>query len=587
MPSGATRNAILICDKSAAFDGGPGVEMMKLRSNYAVGSPHWAVRRAQWRALGLTDADMAKPKIAVINSSSELAICFAHLDGVAAVVKDAIRAAGGLPIEIRTTAPSDFIISPGGRGAYILSSRDLIVNDIEVQVEGAQLDGMICLTSCDKTPPAHLMAAGRLNIPTLLVIGGYQGSGMLDGHHVDIEDVFLKSAGVASGVVKVDDLHAMTENAIRGPGVCSGMGTANSMHIVCEALGMTIAGAAPVLANSPKMFADAAAAGTRIVEMVLAGRTPRQILTPAAFRNAVATLLAVSGSINCIRHLQAVATESGVDIDVWALVDELGANVPMLTAVRPNGDHSIEQLEAAGGARSVMKRVAPLLDTGVTVASGRSLAEELADAEIGDDDVIRPLDAAFSDKPAIVIVRGSLAPESGIIKIGARDPGRPMQFRGRAVVHEAPAEAMAAINAGKVKAGDVLVVRGMGLVGGPAMGGAVSTVVFTLYNKGLANSVAVVSDGQLSGLVNKGLVIGEISPEAAAGGPLGLVEDGDEIEIDVDAKRIDLLVGAEILAERRLRNPPMALTPAGGYLGQYRRQVQPMRSGGVLIDDGQ
>ena len=561
--------------------------MVKLRSNYAVGSPHWAVRRTQWRALGLTDADMAKPKIAVINSSSELAICFAHLDGVAAVVKDAIRAAGGLPIEIRTTAPSDFIISPGGRGAYILSSRDLIVNDIEVQVEGAQLDGMICLTSCDKTPPAHLMAAGRLNIPTLLVIGGYQGSGMLDGHHVDIEDVFLKSAGVASGVVKVDDLHAMTENAIRGPGVCSGMGTANSMHIVCEALGMTIAGAAPVLANSPKMFADATAAGTRIVEMVLAGRTPRQILTPAAFRNAVATLLAVSGSINCIRHLQAVATESGVDIDVWALVDELGATVPMLTAVRPNGDHSIEQLEAAGGARSVMKRVAPLLDTGVTVASGRSLAEELADAEIGDDDVIRPLDAAFSDKPAIVIVRGSLAPESGIIKIGARDPGRPMQFRGRAVVHEAPAEAMAAINAGTVKAGDVLVVRGMGLVGGPAMGGAVSTVVFTLYNKGLANSVAVVSDGQLSGLVNKGLVIGEISPEAAAGGPLGLVEDGDEIEIDVDAKRIDLLVGAEILAERRLRNPPMALNPAGGYLGQYRRQVQPMRSGGVLIDDGQ
>jgi dihydroxy-acid dehydratase len=561
--------------------------LVKLRSNYAVGSPHWAVRRTQWRALGLTDADMAKPKIAVINSSSELAICFAHLDGVAAVVKDAIRAAGGLPIEIRTTAPSDFIISPGGRGAYILSSRDLIVNDIEVQVEGAQLDGMICLTSCDKTPPAHLMAAGRLNIPTLLVIGGYQGSGMLDGHHVDIEDVFLKSAGVASGVVKVDDLHAMTENAIRGPGVCSGMGTANSMHIVCEALGMTIAGAAPVLANSPKMFTDATAAGTRIVEMVLAGRTPRQILTPAAFRNAVATLLAVSGSINCIRHLQAVATESGVDIDVWALVDELGATVPMLTAVRPNGDHSIEQLEAAGGARSVMKRVAPLLDTGVTVASGRSLAEELADAEIGDDDVIRPLDAAFSDKPAIVIVRGSLAPESGIIKIGARDPGRPMQFRGRAVVHEAPAEAMAAINAGKVKAGDVLVVRGMGLVGGPAMGGAVSTVVFTLYNKGLANSVAVVSDGQLSGLVNKGLVIGEISPEAAAGGPLGLVEDGDEIEIDVDAKRIDLLVGAEILAERRLRNPPMALNPAGGYLGQYRRQVQPMRSGGVLIDDGQ
>lgn len=556
--------------------------MTELRSNYAIGSPHWAVRRAQWRALGLSDADMAMPKIAVVNSSSELAICFAHLDGVAAVVKDAIRAAGGLPIEIRTTAPSDFIISPGGRGAYILSSRDLIVNDIEVQVEGAQLDGMICLTSCDKTPPAHLMAAGRLDIPTLLVIGGYQPSGMRAGEHVDIEDVFLKSAGVAAGIVSVAELREMSEHAIRGPGVCSGMGTANSMHIVCEALGMTLPGAAPVLANSPKMFADAAAAGAQIVEMVLARRTPRSILTPAAFRNAVATLLAVSGSINCIRHLQAIATEAGVELDVWALIDELGPRVPMVTAVRPNGDHSIEQLEAAGGARAAMKRVARLLDTGVLVATGRTLGEELDDATIADDDVVRPLDAAFSDKPVIVVVRGSLAPESGIIKLGARDVGRPMQFRGRAVVHDAPAAAMAAINAGTVKAGDVLVVRGMGLVGGPAMGGAVSTVVFTLYNKGLANSVAVVSDGQLSGLVNKGLVIGEISPEAAIGGPLAFVENGDEIDIDVDAQRVDLLVGNAELAARRARGTAMELTPARGYLGQYRRQVQPMRSGGVL-----
>lgn len=557
--------------------------MKPLRSNYAIGSPHWAVRRAQWRALGLTDEDMAKPKIAVINSSSELAICFSHLDGVAKVVKDAIRAAGGLPIEIRTTAPSDFIISPGGKGAYILSSRDLIVNDIEAQVEGAQLDGMIALTSCDKTPPAHLMAAGRLNIPTLLVIGGYQPSGELDGEHVDIEDVFLSSAGVASGKVSVDRLRAMSENAVRGPGVCSGMGTANSMHIVCEALGMTLPGAAPVLANSPKMFADAEAAGRTIVEMVLSDRKPRDILTPAAFRNAVATLLAVSGSINCIRHLQAIATESNVSIDIHALIRELGPKVPMLVAVRPNGPHSIEALEAAGGAHAAMKRIEPLLDTSALTATGHTVGEALATTVIHNEDVIRPLDNAFSESAAIIIVRGSLAPDSGIIKLGLRDPGRPLALRGPARVFENPAEAMAAINTDQVAPGTVLVIRGMGLVGGPAMGGAVSTVVFTLYNKGLANHVAVVSDGQLSGLVNKGLVIGEISPESAIGGPLGLVEDGDIIDIDVAQGRIDLEVAPATLTERATRSGPPALNPARGYLRQYRQQVQPMNTGGVLV----
>jgi len=556
--------------------------MRKLRSNYTIGSPHWAVRRAQWRALGLTDEDMAKPKIAVINSSSELAICFSHLDGVASVVKDAIRAAGGLPIEIRTTAPSDFIVSPGGKGAYILSSRDLIVNDIEAQVEGAQLDGMIALTSCDKTPPAHVMAAGRLNIPTLLVIGGYQPSGELNGEHVDIEDVFLSSAGIASGSVSIDHLRSMSENAVRGPGVCSGMGTANSMHIVVEALGMTLPGAAPVLANSPKMFADAAAAGHQIVEMVLADRKPRDILTHAAFRNAVATLLAVSGSINCIRHLQAIATESGVDIDIHSLVRELGQKVPMLVAVRPNGVQSIEALEAAGGANAVMKRIEPLLDTDALTASGKSVAEVLEHTQVPPTEVVRPLDTPFSDQPAIVIVRGTLASESGIIKLGQRDPGRPLALRGPARVFENPIEAMAAINADQVSAGTVLVIRGMGLIGGPAMGGAVSTVVFTLYNKGLANSVAVVSDGQLSGLVNKGLVIGEISPESAIGGPLGYVEDGDIIDIDVVAGRIDLEVTAEVLADRAARNGPPALNPARGYLRQYRDQVQPIGTGGVL-----
>lgn len=561
--------------------------MRALRSNFAIGSPHWAVRRAQWRAMGISDEDMAKPKIAVVNTSSELAICFAHLDGVAAVVKEGIRAAGGLPIEIRTTAPSDFIVSAGGRGSYMLSSRDLIVNDIEVSIEGAQLDGMICLTSCDKTPPAHLMAAGRLNVPTLLVIGGYQGSGVLDGAHVDIEDVFLSAAGVAGGSMDVSHLKAMTEEAVQGPGVCSGMGTANSMHIVAEALGMTLPGAAPVRANSAKMFADARAAGERIVEMTLANRTPRHIMTPAAFHNAVAAVLGVSGSINCVKHLQAIAVECGVDIDLFALFDRLGQSVPMLAAVRPNGPHAVEQLEAAGGTQAILKRLEAFIQPEAMVASGRTMGEELEAVEVRDTDIVRTCDNAYSDKPAIVIVRGSLAPDSGIIKIGMRDPGRPMRFSGPAVVHETTAGAIAAINEGSIIAGQVLVLRGMGLKGGPAMGGSVSTVVFTLYAKGLTNQVAVVSDGQLSGLVNKGLVIGEISPEAAIGGPLGLVEDGDIITIDVDARSVDVQLSSDVLAARQARRGKPVLTPVTGYLDIYRRQVQSMQRGGVLVADNE
>src|SRR6202000_1674738 len=223
---------------------------------------------------------------------------------------------GGLPFEIHTAAPSDFIIGAGSSGGYILASRDLIVNDMEIAVEGAQLDGMICLSSCDKTPPAHLMAAGRFNIPTIIVIGGYQPSGHYRGQHVDIEDVFLGSVQASYGKLSKDILREMSNNAIRCPGVCSGMATSNSMHVVCEALGMTLPGSAPVLANSPNMLDSARRSGRRIVEMVLEDLKPRQILTRGAFQNAVAAVLSVSGSINCIKHLQATAVEAGVDVDI-------------------------------------------------------------------------------------------------------------------------------------------------------------------------------------------------------------------------------------------------------------------------------
>ncbi len=555
-----------------------------LRSNFEPGSPREIVRRAQWRALGLTDEDMLKPKIAVVNSSSELAICFSHLDGVAKIVKDAIRAAGGLPFEIRTAAPSDFIISAGQSGGYILPSRDLIVNDIEIAVEGAQLDGMICLSSCDKTAPGHLMAAGRFNIPSILVICGYQPRGELAGRHVDIEDVFLGSVQASFGRLTREQLRDMSNCAIGGPGVCQGMATANSMHVVCEALGMSLPGSAPVLANSPKMKEFARRSGQRIVEMVLDDIKPREILTPGAFHNAVAAVLAVSGSINCIKHLQATAIEASVSVDVFQLFNDLGERVPVLSAVRPNGANSIDEFEAAGGARALMKQLAPLLDLSARTVTGDTVGKNLSDAVVHNAEVIRPIDRPFSDKPAIVILHGSLAPESAIVKLGLRGPDRETAFTGPAVVYDDAREAIRAIEKGEVKPGSVLVVRGMGLKGGPGMAGPASQVVFALDSAGLEQKVAFVTDGQLSGLCNKGLTVAEVSPESAVGGPISLVQIGDQIRIDVDLRILDLEVPDSELAARRAHLGRPRLPKATGYLSIYQRTVQPMSTGAVLVE---
>jgi len=544
-----------------------------------------AVRRAQWRALGICDEDLLKPKIAVVNSSSELAVCFSHLDGVAKVVKEAIKAAGGLPFEIRTTAPSDFIIGAALGGSYILASRDVVTNDIDVQVEGAQLDGMICLTSCDKTPPAHLMAAARLNIPTLLVIGGYHASGNIGNQAVDIEDLWSSAIGETVGKPSDFPMDQLIDQAIRGPGVCSGMATANTMHCVVEALGMCLPGSAPVRANSEKMFDAARRSGKRIVEMVQENLTPREIMTEGAFGNAAAMVLAVSGSINAIRHLQATAFETGLPIDIFKIWDEMGRKVPTLSAVRPSGPIRIEAFEDAGGALGVLKQLEPLLDTNALICTGQRLIEALAEVKITDLDIIRSLDRAIAKGPSIAILRGTLAPESAVVKLGVRDGSRPESFEGSARVYEETEQALGDLQANLVNKGDVIVLRGQGLKGGPAMGGRASAVLFAIDAKGLSKDVALITDGQLSGLCLKGLTVAEVSPEAATGGPLAFVQNGDRILIDVETRRLDLLVAPEVLALRSPSSPGFP-APAPGYLGTYRSTVLSMATGGSIRTQG-
>jgi dihydroxy-acid dehydratase len=537
------------------------------------------MRRAQWTALGLTEADLEKPKIAIVNSSSQLASCFSHLDEIVPPLKAAVTQAGGVAFEVRTAAPSDAITSAGAAGQYILPSRDLIASDIEVAVEGALLDGMVCLASCDKTTPGQLMAAGRLNIPTIIVACGYQPSGVYKGESVDFEDIFRFAGHVNAGRMTVAELGEMSRCAVTGPGVCAGMGTANSMHLAAEALGMALPGTTPVLARGDKMWDAVARAGSRIVALVEEDQKPRSLLTKAAFSNAVTAILAVSGSVNCLKHLQAIAVEAGCDVDVYGLFEERAPKVPLLTDVKPNGDTQVTAFDAAGGTLGLLKQLAPLLDLSAMTVGGMTLGTAVAAATV-DENVIRPAGKPLATHPGIVVMRGSLAPDGAVLKRTVADDA-PLSFRGPAKVVHSREEGVAAAKAGQFTAGDVVVLTGLGLRGSPGMG-LTSALMFAIDGAGLSTKVAVITDGQMSGLVNGGLVVAEVSPEGAAGGPLGLVREGDMISIDVDRRAIDLEVDPAELDRRRAKLPPLAAPAGCGWLSVYARTVAPLGRGATL-----
>jgi dihydroxy-acid dehydratase len=328
------------------------------------------------------------------------------------------------------------------------------------------------------------------------------------------------------------------------------------------------------------MLGFARAAGTRIVDMVWDDLKPRDIITAESVRNAAIIVMALSGSINCVKHLQAIATEAEVDVDVYQLFADYAAKVPLLAAVRPNGPVTIEEFEAAGGARAVLKRLEPLLATEAMTVTGHSLGDELQGASVADENVIHSLEEPLSRRPAINIVRGSLLPGGGIVRLGGTGE-RKLQFKGKANIFHSRDEALEAIRDGKVRSGDVVVLRGLGVIGGPGMA-LTSAVVFALDGAGLINDVGVITEGQLSGLVNDGLVVGEASPEAAEGGPLALVENGDLIEIDVERGIVDLLVDDAVLEERRRHPGVFGAQDERGWLRVYQRTVSPVHKGAVL-----
>jgi len=546
----------------------------KLRSDFTPGTTRWAVRRAQWTAMGMPLEDQERPKIAIVNTSSRMSVCFQHLDDLVDVVAEAIYDAGGLPLEIRTTAPVDFITSAGRKARYLMPTRDLIVNDVEAAVEGAVLDAMVCLSSCDKTTPAHLMASARLDIPSILVIGGYQRGGTHAGCSVDIDTVYESVGAIQAGKMTVDELGELADKAIDGPGVCAGLATANTMHVLAEALGMTMPGSSPVRANSDKMRECAAAAGTRIVEMIQEGVTGRQILTAEAIENAVDVALAVGGSVNCMRHLAAIASEADLDIDLTALFEVKGKDAVQLAAIRPNGTDQVWDLEAVGGTQAVMRALAPRLHGQAMTVSGKTVSELAEFALKPDGKVLHSLADPVKAEPGLIILRGTLAPDGSIVKLAGVGSAR-RHFSGPARVYAGEDAGIAALGQSEIKPGDVIVMRGMGPRGGPGTVFAASFVA-ALNGAGLGGQVAVVTDGELSGL-NYGLVVGQVMPEAADGGPLAGVQSGDTITIDLDARCID----ADPVRDGK---PVTSGRPQDerGWLGQYAALVGPIQQGAVL-----
>jgi len=550
---------------------------MKLRSVFEPGTWQWALRRAQWRAIGLKEEDFYKPKIAVVNSSSNISVCYIHLDEISSIVQQAIREAGGVPFEIRTTAPSDIITSAGREARYLMPSRDLIVNDIEVMVEGALLDGMVCLSSCDKTTPAHLMAAARLNIPTIIVPCGYQLGGNLDSNIVDIEDVFEAVGAVKRGSMSLSYLQAMTEVAICGPGVCAGLGTANTMHMVAEALGMALAGSSPIRGGSEKLFKLAREAGVQIIRLIEKNIKPRDIITEKSIENAVRVVQAIGGSVNSIRHLTAIAVEAELDIDVIELFEKTADDSVLICAVKPNGPYSISELEKAGGTLGVMKQIIEKLHKNVITVNGCTLGEILEKVTYVDERVIRPVDRPFRPHPGLLILRGNLAPKGSIVKISAVQKGLE-KFEGTARVYESEEQAISEIN--EIEAGEVVVLRGMGPKGGPGTVFAAGFVA-AANGAGISQKIAVITDGELSGL-NRGLVVGQVMPEAYEGGPLAVVENGDKILIDLKKRRVDILISDTELKERLKNWKPKQRTLGRSWLSIYAQVVQSVYKGAVL-----
>ena len=535
-----------------------------------------APHRALLKATGLCDEEIRRPFIGVVNSYNEFIPGHIHLDKLGQAVKAGIRSAGGVPFEFQTIGVCDGV-AMGHRGMrYSLPSRELIEDSIEIMAEAHQLDGLVMLPSCDKIVPGHIMAAGRLDLPTIVVTGGPMMPGFACDRELDLINVFEGWQGDA------ETLLALEECACPGAGSCAGLFTANTMACLTEAMGLSLPGCATTHAVDARKVRLAKLSGMKIMELVERGITARKIVTSAALDNAIRVDMAIGGSTNTVLHIPAIAAEFGLELDL-SRFDELSRQTPHLVNLRPGGPHHILDLDRAGGIQAVMSRLAAKLDKSALTVTGKSLGENLAAFSPvnpkANAEVIASIDSPVHEQGGIAILYGSLAPEGAVVKQTAVSPAM-LRHRGPAVVYDSEEQSMAGIVGGGVKAGDVVIIRYEGPMGGPGMRETLSPTS-AIAGAGLSESVALITDGRFSG-GTRGPCIGHVSPEAAAGGPIALVRPGDMISIDIPARRIDLLVDPAELQSRAKSWKAPEPTIRGGILDRYRKSVTSASKGAVL-----
>jgi len=540
-----------------------------------------APHRALLRGLGCTDREMKQPFVAVINSFNEIIPGHMHLRQIAEAVKAGVRTAGGTPFEMNTIGVCDGIAMNHEGMKYSLASRELIADSVEVAVRAHAFDAMVLIPNCDKTVPGMLMAAARLDIPAIVISGGPMLAGHWRGQSVDFIDTYVGVGKVLAGQMTEEDLAELELAACPGCGSCAGMFTANTMNCLTEVLGMSLPGSGTTPAADAGRLRLAKSAGMQIMELVKADLRPHQMLTEAAFRNAFAVDMALGGSTNSILHLLAIAHEAGIRFPL-AELNTMSARVPHLCKMSPAaGGHHIEDLHYAGGVPAVERELADmgLLATGQITVTGQTLAQNIEGARVLDPTVIRPVDNPYSASGGLRVLFGSLAPEGAVIKKAALAAGKGA-YRGPARVFNSEGEATAAIMRGEFKAGDVLVIRYEGPRGGPGMREMLAATS-VLSGMGLDGEIALVTDGRFSG-GSRGLVIGHVSPEAAAGGPIAAVQDGDMIAIDLETYSMNLEVDAATLAQRLAKLPAWNPPAYDGYLRRYAQSVTSANTGAVF-----
>ena len=548
------------------------------RSSVLTQGPSRAPARAMLKAVGYTDADLKKPLIGIANTWIEIGPCNYHLRDLAKHVREGIKEAGGTPMEFNTVSISDGI-TMGTLGMRMsLVSRELIADSIEMVVDGNQLDGVIALVGCDKTIPGGAMALARVNVPGVVLYGGSIAPGHSQSKDVTIQDVFEAVGAHGAGRMTTPQLCALEEVACPGAGACGGQFTANTMAGVCEFLGISPMGSNNIPALDATKAAAAKAAGTLVVELVKKGVKPRQILTPAAFKNAIASVVATGGSTNAVLHLLAIAHEAGLTLDLEEF-NRMSAAVPWLADLKPAGKYVAVDMHKAGGNAVLGKRLIELgqLDATAMTVTGKTIGQEIdAMQEPAKQDVIRPLSSPLSATGGLNILMGTLAPEGSVMKVAGHTRTK---HTGPARVFDGEEAAFAAVQSGAVKPGDVVVIRYEGPKGGPGMREMLG-VTAAIMGAGLGDSVALVTDGRFSG-APRGFMVGHVAPEAASGGPIGLVRDGDVITIDEETHRIDVNVPTEDLAHRRFDWTRPAPKATRGVLAKYAALVSSAAVGAV------